>query len=201
MLLASIQSMDFAVLDWIQENIACKALDYFFSFITHFGDAGIFWILVGVLLLCFKKTRKAGFCVLIAISLGFLVSNLILKPWVARTRPYDINTAITLLISKPSDFSFPSGHTTASFASALAILYHHKKIGIGALVLAILVSLSRLYLYVHFPTDVLVGAIVGTLASIAAWAIVNKAFPRYMEKRALKKGASVSDASANESQD
>ena len=200
-MLASIQSMDFAVLDWIQENVACKALDYFFSFITHFGDAGLFWIGLGILLLCFKKTRKAGFCLLIAISIGFLVSNLILKPWVARTRPYDINTAITLLIGKPSDFSFPSGHTTASIAASLAILYHHKKAGIGALVLAILVSLSRLYLYVHFPTDVLVGAIVGTVASIGAWAIVNKAFPRYMKKRALKKGALASDASEDESQD
>ncbi len=200
-MLETIQSMDFAILDWIQENIACKALDVFFSFITHFGDAGIFWIGVGILLLCFKKTRKAGFCLLIAISIGFLVSNLILKPWVARTRPYDINTAITLLIGKPSDFSFPSGHTTASIASALAILYHHKKAGISALILAILIALSRLYLYVHFPTDVLVGALVGTLASIGAWAIVNKAFPRYMEKRALKKDALASDVSANESQD
>lgn len=200
-MLDAIQSMDFAVLDWIQETIACPALDAFFSFITHFGDAGIFWIIVGIVLLCFKKTRKAGFCLLIAISIGFLVSNLILKPWVARTRPYDINTAINLLISKPSDFSFPSGHTTASIASALAILYHHKKAGIGALVLAILVALSRLYLYVHFPTDVLVGAIVGTLASIGAWALVNKAFPRYMEKRALKKAALASDASEGGSQD
>ncbi len=200
-MLETIQSMDFAVLDWIQENIACKALDIFFSFITHFGDAGLFWIGIGILMLCFKKFRKAGFCLLIAISIGFLVSNLILKPWVARTRPYDINTAISLLIGRPSDFSFPSGHTTASIASALAILYHHKKVGIGALVLAILVSLSRLYLYVHFPTDVLVGALVGTCASIAAWAIVNKAFPRYMEKRGQKQSALASDVSADASQD
>lgn len=198
---ASIQSMDFAVLDWIQENIACKALDVFFSLITHLGDAGLFWIGVGILMLCFKKFRKAGICLLVAISIGFLVSNLILKPWIARTRPYDINTAISLLIGRPSDFSFPSGHTTASIAAALAIFYHHKKVGTVALITAILVSLSRLYLYVHFPTDVLVGALVGTLASIAAWLLVNKAFPRYMEKRALKKNALASGVSSNESQD
>ncbi len=200
-MLETIQSMDFAVLDWIQEHIACKALDVFFSFITHFGDAGLFWIGVGILMLCFKKFRKAGFCLLIAISIGFLVSNLILKPWVARTRPYDINTAITLLIGRPSDFSFPSGHTTASIAASLAILYHHKKVGSGALVLAILIALSRLYLYVHFPTDVLVGALVGTCASIVAWMVVNKAFPRYMDWRAGKKAALVSDASEDGSQD
>lgn len=185
-MLEAIQSIDFAVLNWIHENLTCRALDVFFSFITHFGDAGLFWIGVGIVMLFVKRFRKAGICLLIAISLGFLVSNLILKPWVARTRPYDINTALQLLISRPSDFSFPSGHTTASIASALAIFYHHKKLGSGALTLAVLIALSRLYLYVHFPTDVLVGAMVGTLASIAAWALVNKAFPRYMQRRAAR---------------
>lgn len=198
-MLETIQSMDFAILDWIHENLTCRALDVFFSFITHFGDAGLFWIGVGIVMLFVKRFRKAGICLLIAISLGFLVSNLILKPWVARTRPYDINTAIQLLISRPSDFSFPSGHTTASIASALAIFYHHKKIGSGALVLAVLIALSRLYLYVHFPTDVIVGALVGTLASIAAWALVNKAFPRYMSRRAAQASA-PSSSSPDEAQ-
>ncbi len=200
-----IQSVDFAVLDWIQENLSCRALDVFFSFITHFGDAGLFWIGVGLLMLCVKRFRKAGICLLIAISIGFLISNLILKPWVARTRPYDIRTAIALLIGKPSDFSFPSGHTTASIAASLAILYHHKKLGSVALTLGILVSLSRLYLYVHFPTDVLVGAMVGALASIGAWALVNKAFPRYMSWRASRmasrEGPSASPACEDGSQD
>ncbi len=213
-MLEAIQSMDFAVLDWIQENLTCGFSDTFFSLITHLGDAGLFWIAVGIIFLCTKRFRKAGFCLLIAIFLGFIVCNLILKPSVARVRPYADNelmkqTIIDLIRKLPSDKSFPSGHTTASVAASLAIFYHHKKVGTGAVILAVLIAFSRLYLYVHFPTDVLVGAIVGIAASIGAWAIVNKAFPWYRNRRALRKAAASAveqpplplDASESASQD
>ena len=108
------------------------------------------------------KTRKVGILVSVALLLDVLTCNVILKPLIARTRPYDVNTAVELLIRAPRDYSFPSGHTAASFAAAAALWFaDKKKLAIPALVLAVLIAFSRMYFYVHYPTDVLGGAILG----------------------------------------
>lgn len=164
---------EFAFLDALQE-LHAPILDFFFKTITRFGDGGLFWIAVGVLLLCVRKTRVCGICVLTGLAVGALIANVTLKPLIARERPCWINEAVQLLIAVPKDFSFPSGHSQASFVAATAIYMNHRKWGIAAYVLAVLIAFSRLYLYVHFPTDVLAGAAIGICVGIAVSILIRR---------------------------
>lgn len=166
--------MELRFLDFLQ-TIHTPLLDKILAFITSLGNAGIIWIVLAVVLLILPKTRKTGIIVAAALLMDLILCNLILKNLVARVRPYDVNTAIAILIKKPLDFSFPSGHTAASFAAMTALfLAKMKKAWIAALVLAVLIAFSRLYFYVHYPTDVLGGAVVGILSGIIGYAIVEK---------------------------
>ena len=160
------ESFDLPILDWIFTNLKCGFLDAVMPIITLFGDAGIFWIACSVVLLCIPRYRRAGLSMGIALLIGLLVCNVTLKPLVGRIRPYDyqlqhFGKQIPLLVEGLHDFSFPSGHTIASFEAATALLLHNKKLGIPAMVLAVLIAFSRLYLYVHYPTDVLVSVVLG----------------------------------------
>lgn len=166
--------MELRFLDFLQ-TIHTPLLDKILAFITSLGNAGIIWIMLAVVLLILPKTRKTGIIVAAALLMDLILCNLILKNLVARVRPYDVNTAIAILIKKPLDFSFPSGHTAASFAAMTALfLAKMKKAWIAALVLAVLIAFSRLYFYVHYPTDVLGGAVVGILSGIIGYTIVEK---------------------------
>lgn len=166
--------MELRFLDFLQ-TIHTPLLDKILAFITSLGNAGIIWIVLAVVLLILPKTRKTGIIVAAALLMDLVLCNLILKNLVARVRPYDVNTAIAILIKKPLDFSFPSGHTAASFAAMTALfLAKMKKAWIAALVLAVLIAFSRLYFYMHYPTDVLGGAVVGILSGIIGYAIVEK---------------------------
>ena len=166
--------MELRFLDFLQ-TIHTPLLDKILAFITSLGNAGIIWIVLAVVLLILPKTRKTGIIVVAALLADLVLCNLILKNLVARVRPYDINTAIAILIKKPLDFSFPSGHTAASFAAMTALfLAKMKKAWIAALILAVLIAFSRVYFYVHYPTDVLGGAVVGILSGIIGYAIVEK---------------------------
>ena len=169
------EGFDLPVLDWIAANLWCPALDAIMPVITALGDAGIFWMLVAAALLLNKKTRRVGVGMGIAMLTGLLLCNATLKPLCQRPRPYDyqydvFGKLIPLIIERQHDFSFPSGHTIASFEAAGVIALNNKKWGIGALVLACLIAFSRLYLYVHYPTDVLVSIVLGlTLALLGNW--------------------------------
>ena len=182
------EHFDLPILDWIAENLWCPVLDALMPWITLLGDAGIFWIAAAVVLLCIPKYRKAGLSMGAALLMGLVLCNLTLKPLVARIRPYDFVLAhygrnITLLVSTPHDFSFPSGHTIASFEGAVALLLHNKKLGIPALILACLIAFSRMYLYVHYPTDVIFSMILGTaLAFLGSW-LVKKAFSLWKNRK------------------
>ena len=166
--------MELRFLDFLQ-TIHTPLLDKILAFITSLGNAGIIWIVLAVVLLILPKTRKTGIIVAAALLMDLILCNLILKNLVARVRPYDVNTAIAILIKKPLDFSFPSGHTAASFAAMTALfLAKMKKAWIAALVLAVLIAFSRLYFYVHYATDVLGGAVVGILSGIIGYTIVEK---------------------------
>ena len=172
-------NFDLPILEWIQANLQCGFLDFIMPIITLFGEGGIFWIAWAVILLIIPKTRKIGISMIIALLLGLLVCNITLKPLVARIRPYDLQEQdfgiyINLLIERQHDFSFPSGHTIASFEAAVVLLKYSKKMGIPALILAILVSFSRLYLYVHYPTDVLVSVVLGTAFAFSGCALANR---------------------------
>ena len=157
-----------SILLFIQNNLRNPVLTPVLQAITSLGDHGIFWIVLTVLLLCFKKTRHIGFCSAIALILSVLINNVALKNLVARTRPYELIDGLKLITTKPDDFSFPSGHSGASFASAVAIYRVWKKRWtIWLIVLAALIALSRLYVGVHFPTDVLCGTIIGIACGFA----------------------------------
>ena len=156
--------MEIHILDMIQ-NLRTPIGDVVVPLITRLGDAGIIWIILTVLLLIIPKTRKTGVIMMAALLADVLLCNVVIKNLVARTRPFDVNTAVQLLVAKPRDYSFPSGHTAASFASVTALyLAGEKKLWKIALVLAVLIAFSRLYLYVHYPTDVLGGIITGAIA-------------------------------------
>ena len=146
-------------------------LDNVMVIITKIGNAGWFWIVLAVILMAYKKTRKCGILMLISLLTGLLIGNVALKNIIARQRPCWIDPNIILLIPNPTDFSFPSGHTLASFEAATMIFLHNKKYGTLALGLAILIAFSRLYLFVHFPTDILGGAILGTAISVGVYQI------------------------------
>lgn len=160
------------ILDFIKDTFACAFLDKAMPIISLFGDHGIFWMALTAILLIPKKTRKLGLSMAIALALGYLCGNLIIKNIVARARPYTYRD-IDLLVSELSDYSFPSGHSLASFEAATCIFIRNKKWGIPALVLAVLIALSRLYLYVHFPSDVLAGTMLGIAFAIAGTLLSN----------------------------
>lgn len=170
----NITNFDISILLFFQEHIRQEWLTGFVKVITFLGDVGWFWILLGVLLVIPKKTRNIGVVVLLSLLIDALITNVALKNIIARTRPYDMTNAIIPLIPKPHDFSFPSGHTAASFASAF--VYYRmapRKYGIASLVLATMIGLSRLYLGVHYPSDVIGGFLVGLFSSIAAYYILK----------------------------
>lgn len=165
-----IQQLDLSILLFIQENLRFTWMNGFWKLITHLGDGGIFWILLSLVLLIPKKTRKAGLVAGCSLLLGALFTNLTLKPLVDRVRPYDYSDAIIPLGRIPYESSFPSGHTCASFACALIyVRMLPKKYGIPLVVLAALIALSRLYLCVHFPTDVIGGFLVALFSSMVVY--------------------------------
>ncbi len=146
---------------------------------VRWDDAGIFWIACSLFLMIFPKTRRIGLGMGFAMAMGLLVCNVTLKPLIARIRPYDfqlqyLNTEIQLLIGAMHDFSFPSGHTIASFEACTVLLLASKKMGIPAVILAILIAFSRMYLYVHYPTDVIASVILGTLFGVIGYLISHK---------------------------
>lgn len=173
-----ITQIDLSILDWIQANLRGGFLDAVAPVITLFGEGGIFWIALTVLLLVIPKTRKYGLAMFIALALDVLLCNLIIKPIVARPRPWTyrpgIEAEIAALTKLPTDFSFPSGHTAIAFAGACGLLFSRNKWGVAAVILALLVGLSRLYLYVHYPSDVLAGAVLGTLCGLAGAILAKK---------------------------
>ena len=172
-------SFDLPILDWIQAHLQCGFLDAVMPIVTLFGEGGIFWIAWAVLMLVFPKTRKTGIAMAIALIMGVLICNVTLKPLIGRPRPYDyqlehFGVTIKLLIDAQHDYSFPSGHTIASFEAAVALLLNDKRMGIPAMVIAVLVTFSRLYLYVHYTTDVIFSNIVGTAFAFIGNALAGK---------------------------
>ena len=168
-MLASLLALDGNILLWIQAVVRQAFLTPVVSFYTKLGDAGLMWIALCVILLIFPKTRRAGLAGAMALVLSLLCTNVILKNLFSRTRPWLVVEGLTALVAEHDPNSFPSGHTSASFAAATA-LYRHvpKKWGVLALVAAGVMGLSRLYVGVHFPSDVIVGVGVGCFCGWAA---------------------------------
>ena len=158
-----IQQTDFQILDWIQANLRTPWLDWLMPKITFLCESGWFWIVLTIVLLIWKRHRKCGWGMFTALILSLLIGNLLLKHAVARPRPCWINTDIDMLVAIPKDFSFPSGHSMASFASATVLMTYD--------------------LYVHFPTDVLVGTVLGIVMGLIAPRIVEAIQEKVRRKR------------------
>ena len=155
------QGMELAVLDWIQIHLRCGFLDAAMPLISRLADHGEIWILLALALLTIKGQRLYGGAVAFGLALDLIACNLVLKPLVGRLRPFLLNPDLALLIAPPGDGSFPSGHTAVSFAAAFALKAAGSPLWKPALALAVLIAFSRLYLYVHWPSDVLGGAVLG----------------------------------------
>lgn len=172
-MLQYILNADGRILLFIQEYLRIKWLNPAVVFITSLANGGILWILLAVLLLCFKKYRKTGTAMAVALLIGYVITNLLLKNLIMRPRPYDVIAALEPLV-RASDWSFPSGHSTCSIAAGY-VMYQKlpRYVGIPAIVLAVLICLSRLYVGVHYPTDVICGALIGLFAAMCSLRIVG----------------------------
>ena len=138
------------------------------------GSLGQLWIIVGLVLLIIPKTRKCGLAVLLSYVVSFLIGNVWLKDLIARPRPCAVDDTVQLIVKKPGSFSCPSVHTYLAFASAMAIYHYYRKSGIGVLVFAALVGFSRMYFFVHYPTDVLFGAVLGILTAFVVCVLLDR---------------------------
>ena len=157
-----IQTIDFYILDAIQ-NLRCGFLDYIMPKITFLGSGGLVWIIITLIYLIRRDTRRTGIMLASVLILGLIIGNGMLKNIIARERPNWLNPSVQLLIGNPTDYSFPSGHTLSSVIAETILYDTDKCFGIPAIILAVLIAFSRLYLYVHFPTDVLAAALLGVL--------------------------------------
>jgi undecaprenyl-diphosphatase len=154
--------------DWLYalQGIHNPFLDAVMTVLSNIGNAGIFWILLGVVFLIPKRYRRTGVQMLLSIAVTFVLGNLIIKNIAMRARPCQIDTTVALLVHMPLDYSFPSGHAMNGFTASVALLRNDRRLGIPAVVLAALIAFSRLYNFVHFPTDVLFGAAFGTVVAL-----------------------------------
>ena len=199
-----ILNFDATILLWIQNVVRNPVLDVIFKFITHLGDNGYFWIGSALILCIFKKTRKAGIFALMALLFSVIVNNAILKNVIGRIRPYEIIAGLECIIKHAHDASFPSGHTGSSFAAAVVYLRKlPKKISIPMLVMAILISVSRLYVGIHYPTDVIAGAISGAALGLLACLLGEFVIKKWQEKHPKKATGEIqsNEASAEKSEE
>ncbi len=164
--------MELEILHAIQE-LHTDWLNAIMILVTTLGNGGIIWIALSLVLVVPKRTRVCGFTMMGAMLLSFLLGNLLLKNLIARPRPFMVDTSVTLLIPKPGEYSFPSGHTLNSVTAATVIFLYFKKAGIGAYVLAALIAFSRLYLFVHYPTDILGGILLGIIDALIVYKIAQ----------------------------
>lgn len=173
-MLDALMNLDGGFLLFLQESVRNPVLDKIMIFITSLGDKGMIWILATVLLLIPKKTRKAGMVSAVALLGSLLFNNMLIKNIVQRPRPYVTLEDLRIIIPRPFEYSFPSGHSSSSFAAAVSFYrLLPKKLGIPAIVLAGLIAFSRLYVGVHYPTDVLAGALMGIVLSYFAQYLVE----------------------------
>ncbi len=156
--------------------------DVFMKFCTSLGNVGILWIALAIIFLIIPKVRSCGVAISFALLLSLIIGNCILKPLIARPRPFTLDPNIVLLIKAPTDFSFPSGHTYSAFATAFAIYNYNKIWGIATYVMAFLIAFSRIYLQVHFLSDVLVGIIVGFICGFIGVCIRDKVLKKIHSK-------------------
>ena len=165
------------VLFWIRDNLTCGFMDWLMSTVSLLCTADIIWFVLAAVLIYRKDTRKVGVTLLLALIISIVICNGILKPTVERIRPYD-EFGVSLIVPASSEFSFPSGHTTGVTVVTAVLLKHFRKWGYLMSIFAVMVMFSRMYLFMHYPTDILGGIAVGIVSVILAHIIMS-----YLERR------------------
>lgn len=181
--------LDFNILFWIQNLIRNDVFDVIIPFYTSLGEDGIIWIALGLILLIPKKYRKTGIMVLAALLVMLVVNNIVLKNLIARPRPCWTYPEMVQLVHNPSSYSFPSGHTTSAFAVAFTVFSQHKKLGKVIIVMAAIMAFTRLYVFVHFPTDIYGGILVAAAITTFVCFMEKKISPKiteFLQKRTNK---------------
>ena len=173
-MIETLLNLDGGFLLFLQESVRIPVLNSIMIFVTTLGNGGMIWIVATVLLMIPKKTRKVGIMSAVALLLSLIINNNIIKNIVQRPRPFVTFKDLQIIVPIPSEYSFPSGHTASSFAAA-SVFYRHlpKKLGLPSVILAGIIGFSRLYVGVHYPTDVIAGVIMGILLSYMAEYLVN----------------------------
>lgn len=190
-ILTAILNADGNILLWIQDNLRFSWLNPVMIRITGLGNHGIIWIIIGVVLLFPRKTRRAGILSLLALLCAHLLCNEVLKDYVARIRPYEVVDGLRCIIAKENSWSFPSGHAMTAFAAAVVIFKSRpRRLGCSGLALAFVISFSRLYVGVHYPTDVIFGAVMGTLIGLAFfWILGDRKYKERARRKARRRRA------------
>ena len=173
--------LDTSILFWIQDALRCDVLDFIIPIYTSLGEDGIIWIALGLVLLIPKKFRKTGIMVLAALLVMLVVNNIVLKNLIARARPCWVYPEMVQLVHNPSSFSFPSGHTTSAFAVAFTVFSQHKKFGKVVIVMSAIMAFTRLYVFVHYPTDVYGGILVAMAITTFVCFMEKKLSPKIEE--------------------
>lgn len=183
--------MEIAILIWVHQTFHhLDWLNHVMKYITYLGNAGLICIVTAAILMIFKRTRWAGVAVAVGLILDVTIVNLLLKNVVQRPRPWTEYEDFALYyeafdIKLPTDYSFPSGHSAATFCAAVALIAYYKLKGLPALAVAFMIALSRIYLCVHYPTDVLAGIAIGSLCGLAGYFIAKK-LKMIFEQKKLK---------------
>lgn len=164
-MIQSLEKMDLNILKYINDHLHNVVLDKVMPMITYLGNVGLIWIIISLILIISKKYRKVGILTLCSMVLGTILGEVILKQIFQRSRPFIELSELKLLIKRPSTYSFPSGHTLSAFAAAGIIGGMIRRFKVLVMILATLIAFSRLYLSVHYPSDVLVGAVLGLLCA------------------------------------
>lgn len=174
--------LDVSIMNFVQQNLHNRFTDTIFPIITMLGENGFIWLFLILILLISKKHRRCGAMLLISLALTFFWGEIVLKPIIARPRPFMDHPGVPLLIPPPNGFSCPSNHASSSFSVATMLLFYHKKAGIASLILASLIAFSRVFLFVHYPSDVLAGALLGILCSVALYTGLRFLHKKHPEK-------------------
>lgn len=183
-ILHTLSQLDGQTLLFIQDHLRFEELNPFMIRFTNLGEFGLIWIIITVLLLIPKKSRRAGICSALALVASLCVTNFFLKNYVARVRPYEVVEGLTSLLGPVGEWSFPSGHASSGFAAAAAIYKSRPKwVGVPCIILAALLAWSRLYVGVHYPSDVIGGAIIGALLGlIVFWIFGEREYKRKAQR-------------------
>lgn len=181
-----LNEFELGILDALQV-LRCPFLDGFLSLFAYLFELGFLWIVISAILLCFPKHRRCGIAILLAMGVGLLICNVCLKSLVMRDRPYWVNPEAVVTILKPIDYSFPSGHAVHSMIGASVITSFYPKWGFAVIPIALLTGFSRLYFYIHFPTDVLFGTLIGAAIGFTVAYFCKKwlAQPFYFKRSSL----------------